>query len=208
MEKINWLDYENLTKPIFEAYKSVCKNLLKTANISNIKVIGFLSISTDKEKSSNVTGLAGVIAQAGYRVLLVDCKGEVFSKQELFSFSNQENEEAVVTENELRQKIQQCVGQEGLDILAIGMFIEKKEAFFVSETMKHFLISVREEYDYILVDLPDVSTGIDVIEMSTEADGVVLTIAIGRDKLNAVNEVKNKLADVGTTVLGCVLNKR
>ena len=73
--------------------------------------------------------------------------------------------------------------------------------------MKETLASLRERYEYVLIDSPPLSAVSDALVLSELVDGVVLVVDQQRTPREMVRESCDKLAFVGSKVLGVVLNR-
>lgn len=207
MEKINWLNYKGEANPILEAFRTIRTNLLNTHLDSGIKLIEFTGASAVKQKSEVVAGIAIVLAQAGKKVLIIDGNISEPVQHILFGLSNQGITDCIVTGIDLHNKIQHCVEQEHLDILTSGNTLQGNGEILLEEEMQQFLCVAREEYDYILLDMPSLETVADAATISHCVDGVVLIMNSRNDKVNELRDAKRKLEKAGATLLGCILNK-
>ena len=69
------------------------------------------------------------------------------------------------------------------------------------------LKSLREVYDYILIDTAPLGLVIDAAIVSRECDGALIVVEAGKIKYRQVQKVKAQIEDSGCPVLGAVLNK-
>lgn len=75
------------------------------------------------------------------------------------------------------------------------------------ERFQKMLESLREVYDYIVIDSAPLGPVIDAAIVAKESDGAILVIEAGKIKYRHVQEVKAKIESSGCSVLGVVLNK-
>ena len=66
--------------------------------------------------------------------------------------------------------------------------------------------TLRERFDYVLVDTPPVGVIVDALQIAKYCDGALLVIAYKRGRRQDVKEVVESINNTGCTVLGSVLN--
>ena len=74
--------------------------------------------------------------------------------------------------------------------------------------MRAILVSLQEQYDYILIDSPPVMLASDAMLLSTMVDGVVLVANAQRTPKQVVREARTRLTCARAKILGVVLNQR
>ena len=79
---------------------------------------------------------------------------------------------------------------------------------FGSNGLAGLLGSVKEHYDYVLVDAPPLLSVPEVAVLGGEVDGVVLVARAGRTKRQALLKARHLLERSGANLLGLVLNRR
>ena len=186
-----------------EAYKNLRTNLVYT---ENLKVIMLTSTIPDEGKTVSAYHLAESFAEAGKRVLLIDCdlrgsylkkylviKGKVSGLSELLT--NQSKD--VINKTNI----------ENLDIILSGKVPPNPSELVSSALFKLFLKSAKEEYDYIIIDTPPVTVATDAVIIGRIVDGVVLVVRNDFVKRNNVQRAKMELERNGARIIGVVLNR-
>ena len=74
-----------------------------------------------------------------------------------------------------------------------------------SPAMADLLARLRDEADVVLFDAPPVTLATDAIELATQVDGVLLTVAAGQTKRDDAQRAKEVLEKVGARVVGVAL---
>lgn len=69
------------------------------------------------------------------------------------------------------------------------------------------IASMREVYDYIIVDCAPLGMVIDAAIVAKECDGSIMVVESGKTKYRLTQMVKERLEHTGTPILGVVLNK-
>lgn len=75
------------------------------------------------------------------------------------------------------------------------------------ERLQKLLASVRDVYDYVIIDTAPLGLVIDGAIVAKECDGAIVVVEAGKVKYKQIQAVKKKIEDSGCNVLGVVLNK-
>jgi capsular exopolysaccharide synthesis family protein len=96
---------------------------------------------------------------------------------------------------------------DNLYVLPSGTRPPNPAELLASEKMKRFLESLKETYDYIIIDTPPIIMVTDAQILSKYADGCLLVVALAEADKNAAIKAKELLEKVDAKILGVVLNK-
>lgn len=96
---------------------------------------------------------------------------------------------------------------DNLDILTSGTRSPNPAELLASDKMRSFVESLKDKYDYIIIDTPPVIMVTDAQILSKYADGCLLVIASEEADKNAAIKAKELLEKVNAKILGAVLNK-
>lgn len=201
MERAELIALGNPGSPIAEAYRNV-RSAIRTAG-ADLKIIEITGVVPDVEKSVFTANLAVVMAQAGKKILLIDCDSANPTQHTLFQLNNRGLSDAAASGNDVHA-LCQPTGQTGLDLLATGSGVLSD--FLSSERFPQLLGGLKESYDYILLDAPAVLTSADASALAACADGVILIVESGKEEPKTVQLAKKRLEQTKAKILGCVLN--
>ena len=201
MERAELIALGNPGSPIVEAYRNV-RSIIRAAG-AELKIIEITGVVPDMEKSVFTANLAVVMAQAGKKILLMDCDSVNPTQHALFQRNNQGLAEAVASGNDIHAFCQ-ATAQSGLDLLATGSGVLSD--LFSSERFPQILDGLKASYDYILLDAPAVLASADAATLAACADGVVLVVESGKEEPKTVQLAKKRLEQAKAKILGCVLN--
>ena len=84
----------------------------------------------------------------------------------------------------------------------------KKLDVFETETLQNLIVSLKKDFDYVIVDGQSVSGSSDVSIISKYFDGVVFVVECEKTRWEVLQQSKEKIKGVGGKILGVVLNKR
>lgn len=186
-----------------EAYKNLRTNLVYT---ENLQVIMITSTVADEGKTVSAFNLAESFAEAGKKVLLIDCdlRGSFLNK-----FLIVKEKVAGVSEILTNQAIDVInkTNIKNLDIILSGKIPPNPSELLSSNLFKLLIKSLKEKYDYIIIDTPPVTVATDAVVVGRIVDGVVLVVRNDFVKRNSVQRAKMELERNGARIIGVVLNR-
>jgi polysaccharide biosynthesis transport protein len=173
------------------------------------KVIGFTSTLPNEGKSTIAAALAHLIAQVGGRVLLVDCDLRNPTITRTFSGSTAPGIFDVIARKTPVAEAILKDPKSNVSILSAGKRIP---LFLTSETlgsesMTKLFEVLRQNYSYIIVDLPPLSPIVDVRASTHFVDAYLLTVEWGRTKIDAVEQSLRSVPKIYESLVGSILNK-
>jgi capsular exopolysaccharide synthesis family protein len=206
MRHINFESYHQLDFRSNEAYISLRTNLLFCGN--NIKLVCFTSCLPNEGKSNVSFHLAVSIAESGKKVLFVDAdlrKSVIIGRYKpdravlgLTHYLSGQNE---------MEDIRYTTNMKNLDIILSGPVSPNPSELLGSDYFLELLKSMRNEYDYVIIDTPPLASVIDSVIVSEQCDGVVLIIETNAISYKLAQRVKKQLEKGNCKILGAVLNK-
>jgi capsular exopolysaccharide synthesis family protein len=189
-----------------EAYRLLQTNLSFSALRGSCRSILFTSAVQSVGKSTIVSNLAVVLAQAGHRVLVVDCDLRKPSQHHIFGLDNSRGLLNVLFK---QVGISECIYQtrEGPWVLPSGPIPPNPLEVISSKQLRNFWIEQIKVYDFVLVDAPPVLPVADTVILATQLDGVILVFDAAATPVDIALEVKTRLEKVNARIIGAVLNR-
>ena len=191
---------------IREAYKSLRTNLQFCGN--DKKVITITSSVSGEGKSTVTVNLAVSLAESGKKVMIVDADmrrsvllGRIAVNSNVkglsYFLSNQSKLEEVVCSTNV----------ENLHIIFSGPVPPNPTELLDSEVFREMLDTLRQTYDYILIDTPPPGSVIDSAIVAKISDGAIFVIQSEAISYRFACNVKAQLEKSNCPILGVVLNK-
>jgi Mrp family chromosome partitioning ATPase len=84
----------------------------------------------------------------------------------------------------------------------------KTNGLFQSIRLDEVLQSMRESFDYVILDAPPVNLFSETRMLCKKFDGVILVLEFGKTRKQVAQRVKQELETAGANFLGVVINKR
>jgi receptor protein-tyrosine kinase len=188
-----------------EAYRSLRTNLLYTFIDEPPQVVVMTSPGPREGKSTTCANLGVVLAQAGKKVLVVDCDLRKPALHNLFGLRNVEGlVNAVARQCALDQVWREPVP--GMKVVCTGRVPPNPAELLGSRRFAELVGQAREDFDYVLLDAPPVEPVSDPLILATLSDGVLLILDAQRTSKAAVRHSLRNLKGVGARVLGTVMN--
>lgn len=207
MEEVTLIAHTDAKSPVSEAYRTIRTNI-KFSNIAGkeLKSILLTSATPNEGKSTTIGNLAVVMAQAGYKVVLLDCDFRNPTQHKMFKLHNKGLSNCIATGSDVMEIIQ-ATNVENLYVLTSGPVAPNPSELLGSQNMVDILNTLKQNFDYVLVDTPPVLPVTDAAVISGKVDGTILVIAAGAVSPAIAKEAKTKLEQGGAHLLGVVLNK-
>ncbi len=191
--------------PVAEAYRTLRANIALSSLDHPVRSLLLTSAGPDEGKSTTIANLAVAFAQAGSRVILVDCDLRRPSLSKLFGLPNDRGlTTMLVAETESAPLLETSVV--GLRLLASGPPPPNPSEVLGSQRLERALAALVDQADIVLVDCPPVLTVSDASILSRKVDAVLLVVSAGRTKRDQSSRAKQLLDRSGARVLGAVLN--
>ncbi|UFW88713.1 Wzz/FepE/Etk N-terminal domain-containing protein [Bradyrhizobium barranii] len=197
----------------FSRFAETLRNIKVSIDVARlsreVKVIGILS-SLPKEGKTTVSANFGhLTALTGHRTLLID--GDLHTRsltRELAPHAKSGLVEALKDPRSFGYHIQRSK-ESGLDFLPsfVASRMVNSADVIASKSMADLLAVVREEYEYIIIDLAPVMPVSDAKAVSHLVDAMVYVIEWGRTSRNALQESMASSEGIQKKVLGAVLNR-
>ena len=207
MRKSKTPAFSDLKSPMSEAYKTLRSNIRFSSLDKKIQTIMITSPGPGEGKTTTSSNLAIAMAQAGYKTILIDCDLRKSNVHKGFNLSNQIGLSTFLIGDATFEEVLQRTWEENLFVITLGEKPPNPSELLGSLKMKNFIASLKEEYEYIILDTSPVILVSDALILSQYSDGCLLIVAADETHREAVNKAKRLLTNVNANILGIVLNK-
>lgn len=192
---------------ISENIKSLRTNLQFTSVDRDLETILVTSTNAGEGKSFISSNLAVSFAQAGGRVLLVDCDLRKGRLHKIFGLTNTEGLSNLLA-SDLRglSKYVRPTKINNLDVITCGTYPPNPSELLASQKNKRLIKILREHYDIVIFDGVPVAGLADSVILSTLVDETLVVVRDGFTSKNDLVYVKESLDKVGAKIAGVVFN--
>ena len=189
-----------------EAFRAIRTNLFFNAQGKDSQIIQVTSPTPGDGKSTLAANLAISLAQSGKRVLLVDADLRRPTVEYLFSTDTKVGFSSVLSgEVALTDALLDCE-VEGLQLMPVGRKPANPSELLTSSKLFDLFETLREKFDFIVVDSPPMLAVTDPCAVAARADGVILAMRIKKNVKLSAGRAKEVLDSVGANIMGIVVN--
>jgi capsular exopolysaccharide synthesis family protein len=191
---------------IRENYRMLHANLTFLNSDKALQVIVVTSSVAKEGRSTTCANLATVMAQVGYRVLIIDADLYHPSQHQIWQIANEVGlMNAIAGRGNLSETPIHKV-MDNLDVLSAGVVNNGSAVFVDSRIMAALIQQYRKNYDYIIFDTPPLAVAADAQILGKIADGVLLVTRPSIADSTDARLAKQFLDQSGQNILGIVVN--
>ncbi len=173
------------------------------------KVIGMVSALPGEGKTTVATGFAAFVAKSGARTLLIDADLRNPSMTRALGYPNEPGLINMVADKSDFDDLVITDSKYKFDFLPSSTRMKPSNSSDVlnSQPMKDMLRAARNNYDYVLVDLPPILPVVDVKAVAHLLDAFVMVVEWGSTSTDEILKAAGASSIVSERLLGAVLNK-
>ena len=164
--------------PQAEAYRSLRTNLEFSSLDHPIHTLLVTSAAPDEGKSTTLANLGVISAQAGKRVILLDCDLRRPRLHEFFGLGNNAGVTTAMLDPAATLPLQ-ATSVPNLRVMTSGPLPPNPADLLASERMNSLLTQAMADADLVLLDAPPVITVTDAALLAAKVDGVLLVVSAG-----------------------------
>jgi capsular exopolysaccharide synthesis family protein len=203
---------------VSEAYRGVRTNLLFSSPDNPPKAVLVTSSQVGEGKTVTVINLAVTLTLSGARVLVLDADLRKPSCHAALRVAREPGLSSVLTgqaelhEAVVRSPLSPAVRDSadgdgwGLYVLPAGRVPPNPAELLGSQKMSALLETLKEQFDFVLIDSPPIIPVTDSVVIATKADGVLMVIRGGEWGRDVIRKGMGQLDAVHARVLGGLLN--
>lgn len=198
---------DNPKSVVAEAYRTLRTNMGFTEMDRPCRSVLISSSHPFEGKSTTAANLAVVMAQAGHKVLLVDCDLRKPMQHQIFNVSNQSGLTNCLLNRATVAEAAHSQIADNFSLLTSGPIPPNPSEILSSENTRAFWAGLKDHYDYIFVDSPPVLAVADAAILSSQMDGVLLVVNSGSTRIDHAQEARDQLNKANAHIIGVVLNR-
>lgn len=199
----------NPKSSIAEAIKTIRTNLQFSSVDDKVKSILVTSSFSGEGKSFVTSNLAVAFAQAGTKVLIVDCDLRRGRQHNIFHVENLEGLSNLLIDD-VEKKYKHYIKKtryENIYVLPIGIVPPNPSELLASDKNKQLVEILAKNYDLVIYDGVPVGGLTDSIIMADLVDKIVIVSAYKQTPIELLNNTKKNLEKFSDKIAGVVLNK-
>lgn len=194
-------------RAIAEAYRMLRTNIRFASIDEPLRSLLITSPKPNEGKSTIAANLAVVLAQEGYRTILVDADLRRPVQHQIWKVGNQAGLTTALLERE--NAVTQYLHETdvaGLYLLPSGPLPPNPSELVGSQRMGELLSELTEQADFVVLDSPPVLAVADTSLLASWVSGVLLVLRANITNIEATRAALKQLKGVQAKVLGTILN--
>lgn len=201
--------HEKPKSNVSEAFKTIRTNLQFSSIDEEVKSILVTSSIPGEGKSFVSANLAVAFAQAGNKVLIVDCDLRRGRQHTIFGIKNTLGLSNLLIDNTDRKdsKYFQSTKIKNVYVLPRGIVPPNPSEILASEKNKNLVKILEKSFDMVIYDGPPVNGLADSIIMTGIVNKVIIVSAYKQTRLEQLQNTKKSLEKFSGKIAGVIVNK-
>lgn len=191
-----------------EAYKTLRTNLDFASSASRAQSILVTSALPEESKSTTSINLALTLAGSGHSVVIVECD---LRKPTLRRYLTLERGtkglSALLSGGATLEECLLKAEDLGISVIHAGTIPPNPSELLNQERMRELIQTLKQHFDYVILDAPPVTVVTDAAVVGRMADGALLVIRSKYASTKTVRQAKQRLEAVNVKILGAVLTR-
>lgn len=188
-----------------EGYKALRTNVAFSLPGTEGKCIGVTSGNRGDGKSTNSANVAISFAEVGKKTIILDCDMRLPTVHEKFAVRSTPGLSDLLV-GEAKPSDVLVPARDNLDVIPAGRIPKDPTGLLSSKMMVSLIDKLRTLYDYVILDLPPVTTVTDAAILSPVVDGYLLVVRHMNTEYREVSEALRLLRMSEGKVLGFIYN--
>ena len=150
--------------------------------------------------------LAIALSMAGWKTLLVDCdlrKGNTYKRM---GEAGEEGLTEVLCEEIKETEVVRKTNYDNLFYIPNGEACKSPVRLFCTQKMEELMGKWKEEYDYVIYDMPSLNLVSDAHILFPQIDGVILVAGVKKTTKRQIRDARRKVLEVQEKYLGMIIN--
>jgi capsular exopolysaccharide synthesis family protein len=204
--RIELIVHEDPQSAISEASRGLRTNVSFMSPDKPYKTLLVTSASPSEGKTTVACCLAVAMAQAGHRVLIVDCDLRRPRLHRVFQKTNDRGVTSTLLDRGGLAAAISTTEVPGLSLLSSGPSCPSPAETLQSNAFQSLLEELSADYDRIVFDSPPIGPVTDAVILSTRVDATIMVIRALSTTRDGALHARRALEDVRANLVGAVLN--
>lgn len=201
------ITHENPRSHSSEAFRTLRTALAFSIPGERITSVVVSSTLPGEGKSFTATSIAITHAQTGKRTLLVDADMRKPRLHNIFNGKPRQGLSSLLLDEKLDpKKVTESTPIPNLDFIACGPIPQNPAELLENSRFVQLISTLREHYDFIVLDSPPGFSLVDSLVMAKHTDGLILIVKSFQTPKAAAVRFATRLHEAGVRLLGVVIN--
>jgi len=189
-----------------EAYRSLRTSIQLASLENHIASIMITSSGPGEGKSTTMCNLAVTLAQSGRKTLVVDCDMRRPVINRYLEVDSEPGLSEILSGGLDWHESVRSTSVEGLFAMPAGSIPSNPSELIGRAHMADILAEMKQEYDFVLCDVPPILVVSDAALLASHLDGVLILMRSGKAIAREVSRAREQMERVGGKVLGGIFN--
>jgi len=198
--------HEQAKSPIAEAFRTLRTNIQFSKIDGGLHTILFTSAGPGEGKSTVIANTAVAMAQAGKKVILLDCDLRKPTQHKIFHLERNGLTNSIVEEIPIMELIQDTEVA-NLRVVTSGPIPPNPSELLGSVHMGEILDTLQKECDLLLIDVPPAVAVTDACVLAARVDGVVIVLDSDAVRPDMAQKTRDLIRKAHGNILGVILNR-
>ena len=193
---------------VSEGFRTLRTNLQFSTIDETLQTIAVVSSMQGEGKSYVSSNLACAFAQAGEKVLLIDCDMRKGRLHKIFNLDNEKGfSNLLISDIKDYNDYIKKTEIKNLSVLTMGTIPPNPAELLASIKNEKLLKSLKEKFDIIIYDCVPVTGLTDSLIMAKLVDKTIIVAASKMTPVDLLQNTKKSLLNVGANIAGVVFNR-
>ncbi|MCL2064913.1 MAG: polysaccharide biosynthesis tyrosine autokinase [Candidatus Cloacimonetes bacterium] len=205
-ESIRLITHYTPKSPVAEAYRTLRTNIIAKKDKGPLSMT-ITSSGPSEGKSTSLANLAITLAQMSSKVIIVDFDlrrpmlHNIFEQERNIGASDFLSETDIQIENIIKKS-----GITNLDLITSGAIPPNPSELIASYRCDELISSLKNKYDFILIDIPPVIAVTDAMIIAKKVDMLVMVIMVNSTDRSVIQRTQTMLENININVAGIIVN--
>lgn len=191
--------------PLSEAFRRLQNNLIYINPDKELRSMMITSPGKGEGKTTTVSNLGVIMAEAGYQTLIVDTDLRRPNVHKMFGLKRSPGLMEVLFDNiSLQDAVQETIVP-GLGILSAGREPPNPSAIAQSRSFLECVKGLEDQYDFVLIDTPPFGIITDSAALITQTDEIAVIARFDETLVAQLDHTIEQLERINANVLGTVI---
>lgn len=200
-------------KPSSDAYRRLRTNIEYNSKYPNVHSVCLTSANKGSGTTTITCNLATTFLANHFKVLLIDCNINKPRINKCFSIDSSLGLSDILLNQDYSNYYNYCTNFKDehsnnlLYVMGAGRKVKNVLDLLSSRYFQKFMETMKDQFDFILIDCPSLEDSNDVIPVGHLVDGVILVVSLPETEKTNAKKALQQLNRNGVNVIGTVLNK-
>lgn len=191
--------------PPSEAFRRLQSNLVYSQPDNPYKVICVSSAGKGEGKTTVMSNLAVTLAEAGKKVLIIDCDFRRPRIHREFGLVSTPGVTDYLFDEISLEEAKRETLVDGITVMPAGKKTPNPSGISRSPKLIELIKQVRDQYDYVLVDAAPYGIITDAAPLLTAVDGIVLVVRFNQTREADLDQTIENLQSIRANIIGTVM---